>query len=393
MRKVYCDHAATTPVHPEVAKVVYESLLHNWGNPSSIHSFGRQARKAVELARDQVAGLIGARSSEIFFTSGGTEADNWALRGALLTNRDRGNHIVITPFEHKAVLAQAEAMTKEGFELSYVQVEPESGIVTPEALQAAMRPDTVMVSIMMVNNEIGTIQDLPALVQAAKAVNPKVIFHTDAVQAAGFVPIDVRALGVDLLTLSSHKIYGPKGVGALYVKKSGFKFGAITQGGSQERKMRTGTENEPGIIGFGLAAAIAKAELAERVAHMGALRDQFLDGVLQIEGVRLNGPDPRIESERRHPGNANISIDRIEGESMLLKLDMAGIAASSGSACSSGAISPSHVLLACGYDTARASASLRFSFGASNTEADVAYVIEQVKAAIEFLRSLVPGGH
>lgn len=392
MRKVYCDHAATTPVHPEVAKVVYESLLHNWGNPSSIHAFGRQARKALEVARDQVAALIGARSSELFFTSGGTEADNWALRGALLANRDRGNHIVITPFEHKAVLAQAEALTKEGFELSFVAVEPETGIVTPEALTKVMRPETVMVSIMMVNNEIGTIQDLPALVAAARAVSPKVIFHTDAVQAAGFVPIDVKALGVDLLTISSHKIYGPKGVGALYVKKSGFKFGAITQGGSQERKMRTGTENEPGIIGFGLAAEIAKAQLDQRAAHMRAMRDRFLDGALAIEGVRLNGPDPRVHPERRHPGNANISIERIEGESMLLKLDMAGIAASSGSACSSGAISPSHVLLACGYDTARASASLRFSFGASNTSEDVDYVIEQVRQAIQFLRSLVPGG-
>lgn len=392
MRKVYCDHAATTPVHPEVAKAVYESLLHNWGNPSSIHAFGRQARKALEVARDQVAGLIGARSSEIFFTSGGTEADNWALRGALLANRERGKHIVITPFEHKAVLSQAEALTKEGFELSYVDVEPETGIVTPAALTAVMRPDTVMVSIMMVNNEIGTIQDIPALVAAARAVSPKVIFHTDAVQAAGFVPIDVKALGVDLLTISSHKIYGPKGVGALYVKKGGFKFGAITQGGSQERKMRTGTENQPGIIGFGAAAEIAKAQFAERVAHMRALRDQFLEGALSIEGVRLNGPDPLVNPAIRHPGNANISIDRIEGESMLLKLDMAGIAASSGSACSSGAIHPSHVLLACGYDTARASASLRFSFGASNTPADIEYVVEQVRVAIQFLRSLVPGG-
>lgn len=392
MRKVYCDHAATTPVHPEVAKAVYESLLHNWGNPSSIHAFGRQARKALEVARDQVAGLIGARSSEIFFTSGGTEADNWALRGALLANRERGKHIVITPFEHKAVLSQAEALTKEGFELSYVDVEPETGIVTPAALTAVMRPDTVMVSIMMVNNEIGTIQDIPALVAAARAVSPKVIFHTDAVQAAGFVPIDVKALGVDLLTISSHKIYGPKGVGALYVKKGGFRFGAITQGGSQERKMRTGTENQPGIIGFGAAAEIAKAQFAERVAHMRALRDQFLEGALSIEGVRLNGPDPLVNPAIRHPGNANISIDRIEGESMLLKLDMAGIAASSGSACSSGAIHPSHVLLACGYDTARASASLRFSFGASNTPADIEYVVEQVRVAIQFLRSLVPGG-
>jgi cysteine desulfurase len=391
LRKVYCDHAATTPVHPEVAKVVYESLLQNWGNPSSIHAWGRQARKALEAARDQVAALIGARSSEIFFTSGGTEADNWALRGVLYANRDRGNHMVISPFEHKAVLGMAEALTKEGFELSFVDVEPETGIVTPEALAKVIRPDTLLVSIMMVNNEVGTIQDLQALVEAARAVNPKVIFHTDAVQAAGSVPIDVKALGVDLLTISSHKIYGPKGVGALFVKKSGFKFGTLIQGGSQERKMRTGTENLPGIIGFGAAAQIAKEQLEERIGHMRALRDEFLAGVLAIEGVRLNGPDPHTNPERRHPGNANISVERIEGESMLLKLDMAGIAASSGSACSSGAISPSHVLLACGYNPERAAASLRFSFGAANTAEDIPYVVEQVKASIQFLRSLVPG--
>jgi cysteine desulfurase len=392
MRRVYCDHAATTPCHPEAAKAVYQMLMENWGNPSSIHAYGRRARKEVEEARERVAALIGARTSEIFFTSGGTEADNWALRGIMTTNREKGNHLVLSPFEHKAVLAQAEALQKEGFEISFVEIEPETGIVTPEALLKAMRPETVLISIMMVNNELGTIQDIAGLVKAAKEKDPKVLFHTDAVQAAGFVPIDVKQLGVDLMTISSHKIYGPKGVGALYVRKGGFKFGAITHGGAQERKMRTGTENAPGIVGFGVAAQIAKERMAERIAHMRALRDRFLQGVLQMEGVRLNGPDPFRFPERRHPGNANISIDRIEGEAMLLKLDMAGIAASSGSACSSGAISPSHVLLACGYDRERASASLRFSFGESNTEEDIDYVIEQVKSAIDFLRSLAPSG-
>ncbi|MFZ5826279.1 MAG: cysteine desulfurase family protein [Bacillota bacterium] len=389
MRKVYCDHAATTRCHPEVAKLMYEYLVNDFGNPSSIHAFGRRARKGVEEARQQVADLIGARATEIFFTSGGTEADNWALRGTLNANRAKGNHLILTPYEHHAVLDMAEALGREGYEVTLLDLEPETGIVTKEALLKAMRPETVLISIMMVNNEIGTIQDIAGLCAAAKEQDPKVIFHTDAVQAAGYVDLDVKRLGVDMLTLSSHKIYGPKGIGALYVKK-GFRFSSLQVGGGQERKMRAGTENVPGVIGFGKAAELARKELSRRAEHARQMRDLFLQGVLELEGVRLNGIDPFQYPEQRHPGNANVSVERIEGEAMLLRLDMAGIAASSGSACTSGSLEPSHVLMAVGCTRETAQSSLRFSFGEENTPEDVAYVVAEFKKSVEFLRKLAP---
>jgi cysteine desulfurase len=391
MRKVYCDHSATTRCHPEVAKLIYEYLVNDFGNPSSIHAFGRKARKGVEEARQQVAELIGAKSPEIFFTSGGTEADNWALRGALSANRAKGNHLILTPYEHHAVLDMAERLRTEGYEITLLDLEPGTGVVTPEALLAAMRPDTVMISIMMVNNEIGTIQDIAGLCAAAKAQDPAVIFHTDAVQAAGYLPLDVKALGVDLMTVSSHKIYGPKGVGALYVRK-GFRFGQGQLGGGQERKMRAGTENVPGIVGFGLAAELAKRGLEQRVAHARAIRDRFLKGVLALDGVQLNGFDPFVEPKRRHPGNANVSVEGIEGEAMLLRLDMAGIAASSGSACTSGSLEPSHVLLAVGCSRDLAQSSLRFSFGDENTDEEIDYVVAEFAKSVEFLRRLAAPG-
>ncbi len=391
MRKVYCDHAATTRCHPEVAKLMYEYLVNEFGNPSSIHAFGRRVRKGVEEARAQVAALIGARPSEIFFTSGGTEADNWALRGTLYANRSRGKHLILTPFEHHAVLDVAEALGREGFEVTFVEPEPETGIIRKEKLLEAMREDTVLISIMCVNNEIGTIQDIKGLCAAAKEKNPKVVFHTDAVQAAGIIPVDVKDLGVDLMTISSHKIYGPKGVGALYVKK-GFRFQPLQLGGGQERKMRSGTENVPGIIGFGKAAELAKQELTQRAEHARRMRDRFLEGVLKLEGVRLNGIDPFKHPELRHPGIANVSVQNIEGEAMLLRLDMAGIAASSGSACTSGSLEPSHVLLAVGCPREVAQGSLRFSFGQENTEEDVDYVIAEFTKSVEFLRKLAPTG-
>lgn len=370
---------------------MYEYLVEEFGNPSSIHAFGRRARKGVEEARAQVADLIGARATEIFFTSGGTEADNWALRGTLYANRARGNHVILTPFEHHAVLDQGEALAREGFEVTLVDLEPGTGIVTPEALVRAMRPDTVLISLMFVNNEIGTIQDIKALCAAAKAKDPNVIFHTDAVQAAGMVPIDVRELGVDLMTVSGHKIYGPKGVGALYVKK-GFRFQPLQVGGGQERKMRSGTENVPGIIGFGKAAELARQQLHDRIAHARRIRDEFLRGVLAIPGVRLNGIDPFTDPDRRHPGNANVSVEHIEGEAMLLRLDMAGIAASSGSACTSGSLEPSHVLMAVGCSREVAQGSLRFSFGQENTPEDVDYVVAEFAKSVNFLRQLAPTG-
>lgn len=391
MRKVYCDHSATTRCHPEAAKLVYEYLVNEFGNASSIHAFGRRVRKAVEEARQQVADLIGARAPEVFFTSGGTEADNWALRGTLYANRARGNHLILTPFEHHAILDQARALEREGFAVTILPVEPGTGIVKEEDLVAAIRPDTVLVSIMLVNNEIGTVQDIRGLCAAAKAKNPQVVFHSDAVQAAGSVPIDVKALGVDLLTISSHKIYGPKGVGALYVKR-GFRFQPIQIGGGQERKMRAGTENAPGIIGFGKAAELTRLQLEERMAHARTMRDRFLKGVLAMEGVVLNGIDPFAHPELRSPGNANVSVDQIEGEALLLRLDMAGIAASSGSACTAGALEPSHVLLAIGCPAEVAEGSLRFSFGQENTEEDIDYVIAEFAKSIAFLRKLAPTG-
>lgn len=391
MRRVYCDHAATTRCHPDVAKLIYEYLVNEFGNPSSIHAFGRRARKGVEEARQQVADLIGARATEIFFTSGGTEADNWALRGTVYANRARGNHIILTPFEHHAVLDQAEALEREGFAVTLLPLEPETGAVTVEALEAAIRPETVLISIMYVNNEVGTVQDIKGLCAAAKAKNPGVVFHTDAVQAASIIPVNVKDLGVDLMTVSGHKIYGPKGVGALYVKK-GFRFQAMQVGGGQERKMRSGTENVPGIIGFGAAAALAVRELDARASHARRMRDRFLAGVLAMPGVRLNGVDPAVAPERRHPGNANVSVEHIEGEAMLLRLDMAGVAASSGSACTSGSLEPSHVLLAMGCSRQIAQGSLRFSFGQENTEEDIDYVIAEFKKSVEFLRKLAPTG-
>lgn len=391
MRKVYCDHAATTRCHPDVAKLMYEYLVNDFGNPSSVHGFGRRARKGVEEARQQVADLINARPAEIFFTSGGTESDNWALRGTLYANRAKGNHLILSPYEHHAVLDMAESLEREGFAVTLLDLEPETGIVTREALLKAMRPETVLISIMMVNNEIGTIQDIAGLCAAAKEKDPKVIFHTDAVQGAGYLPLDVKQLGVDLLTLSAHKIYGPKGVGALYVKK-GFRFGTLQVGGGQERKMRAGTENVPGIIGFGKASALARQELDRRVAHAREMRDRFLRGVLALDGVRLNGIDPFEHPAKRHPGNANVSVERIEGEAMLLRLDMVGIAASSGSACTSGSLEPSHVLMAVGCSRETAQSSLRFSFGEENTAEDVDYVIAEFKKSVEFLWRLAPTG-
>lgn len=371
--------------------MVYEYLVNEFGNPSSIHAFGRRTRKAVEEARQQVADLIGARATEIFFTSGGTEADNWALRGTLYANRAHGNHLILTPYEHHAVLDQAEALAREGFEITLLPLEPGTGAVTEAALREAIRPSTVLISIMHVNNEIGTIQDIKALCAAAKAQNPKVVFHTDGVQSAGSIAVNVKDLGVDMMTISSHKLYGPKGVGALYVKK-GFRFQPLQIGGGQERKMRSGTENLPGIAGFGKAAELARRELPERMAHARAMRDRFLEGVLAISGVTLNGIDPRLHPERRHPGNANISVEHIEGEAMLLRLDMSGIAASSGSACSSGALEPSHVLLAIGCTREQAQGSLRFSFGQENTAEDIDYVLAEFRKSVDFLRQLAPTG-
>ncbi len=390
MRRVYADHAATTRVHPEVAQAMLQALNEDFGNPSSLHAYGRSGRKAVEMAREQVAVLIGARPAELFFTSGGTEADNWALRGVAWANRARGNHIITTAVEHHAVLDCADALEREGFSVTRLPVAPGTGYVDPAAVVAALRPETILVSVMLVNNEIGTVMDVGAVCAAVKAAAPGVVVHTDAVQAVGSMPVNVHDLGVDLLSLSAHKIYGPKGVGALYVRK-GFRFTGLLQGGGQERRLRPGTENVPGIIGFGKAAELARRELAGRIEHARTLRDRFARGVLaQIPGVTVNGPDPFTAGDHRQPGNLNICVENVFAETMLLRLDMKGVACSAGSACTAGATEPSHVVLAVGVPTELAHTSLRFSFGQANTEDDIDYLLAVFPEVVRSLRAMSP---
>ncbi|MFO7173468.1 MAG: cysteine desulfurase family protein [Bacillota bacterium] len=387
MRRVYADHAATTPVHPRVAEAMVAAMQAEIGNPSSVHGFGRAARRLVEEARARVAALIGASPQEIFFTSGGTEADNWALRGTLMANRARGRHLVVSAIEHHAVLDCAAALEREGWEVTYLPVDS-LGRVREEDLLAALRPDTVLVSIMHTNNEVGTVQDIPRLCALVKERDPNIVFHTDAVQAAGILPLDVKALGVDLLTISAHKIYGPKGVGALYARQ-GFRFAPILFGGGQERKMRPGTENLPGIVGFGVAAEIAREELPRRAEHARRLRDRFLKGVLErIPGVRVSGPNPLEDTVPCHPGIANIAVQGVESEALLLALDLQGVAASSGSACTAGSLEPSHVIRALGLPPEYAAGAMRFSFGEANTEEDIDYLLEVLPQAVAQVRGV-----
>jgi cysteine desulfurase len=387
MRRVYLDHAATTPVHPEVLEEMLPYLKEEFGNPSSIYSWGREAKAAVEKARTRLANLLGADPAEIVFTSGGTEADNFALRGVAAANRQRGNHIITTKIEHHAILHTAEQLEKEGFRVTYLPVDKD-GLVRPEDLEEALTPDTILVSIMFANNEIGTIEPIAELARIAKSKG--VIFHTDAVQAVGNVPINVKELGVDLLSLSGHKIYGPKGVGALYIRR-GTRIEPLILGGAQERKWRAGTENVPGIVGLGKAAELAVRELPQRIKHLTQLRDLLIEGIMEkIDHVRLNG-----HRTQRLPGNANFCFEFVEGESLLLNLDLAGIAASSGSACTSGSLEPSHVLTALGIPPEIAHGSLRLTLGRNNTREDVEYVLSVLPDIVAKLRAmspLTPGG-
>lgn len=383
IQAIYMDHSATTPVDPEVAALMQEYMLKTYGNPSSIHSFGRDARKAVEAARDDVAALVGAAESrEIIFTSGGTEADNLALIGAAQANRRRGNHIITSRIEHHAVLHTCEWLEKQGFQVTYLDVDAH-GIVHPEILAGAMTAETILVSIMCANNEVGTLQPIKEL--AAIARERGALFHTDAVQAVGNIPVDVNSLGVDLLSLSAHKIYGPKGAGALYVRR-GTRIHAVTHGGSHERRLRPGTENVPGIVGLGKAAELAARELDQRADHVRPLRDRLIKGIQErIPEVRLNGhPTERL------PNNVNISFLYVEGESILLNLDMKGIAASSGSACTSGSLEPSHVLTAMGIPHEITHGSVRFSLGRQNDAGQVDYVIDVLGETIPKLRAMSP---
>jgi len=382
MKTIYLDHAATTPVHPRVLERMLPYLKDQYGNPSSVYRLGREAKKAIEDAREKVAQLIGAEPREIVFTSGGTESDNIALQGVARANRARGRHIITSSIEHHAILHTAEALEKEGFEVTYLPVD-KYGLVSIADLEAAIREDTILISIMYANNEVGTIQPIREIGRVAREHG--IIFHTDAVQAVGYVPIDVNRDNIDLLSLSGHKLYGPKGIGALYIRK-GTRRAPLMGGGSQERKWRPGTENVPGIVGLGEAAALTGENMEERAGKLRRLRDMLIEGVLErIDHVRLNG-----HPQQRLPGNAHFAFEFIEGESLLLNLDLEGIAASSGSACTSGSLEPSHVLLAMGIPHEIAHGSLRLTLGEDNTEEDIKRVLEVLPPIVQKLRDMSP---
>jgi len=381
-RRIYLDHAATTPFHPEVTEAMLPYLGERFGNPSSIYSEGREARKAVEAARSQVAEAIGADPAEIFFTSGGTEADNLAVIGTARANRERGDHIVTTVIEHHAVLEPCHYLENEGFKATYLPVNG-AGLVDPQELREAITPSTLLVSVMYANNEVGTIQPIEEISAICRETG--VYLHTDAVQALGALDVDVNRLGVDMLSVSAHKLYGPKGTGCLYVRK-GTKLQSIILGGGQEKRMRSGTENVAGIVGFGAAMRLAAREWEQRSGHVRPLRDRLIDGILErIPYTRLNG-----DRELRLPNNVNVLFDFIEGEAICLKLDFQGIAASTGSACSSESGEASHVLLALGIPQEEAHGSLRLTLGRENTAEDVEYVLEKLPAIIEELRRMSP---
>ncbi len=382
IRYVYLDHAATTPPHPEVAKAMQPYLEEKFGNPSALYAIGRETREAIEDSRKKIASLIGASTDEIYFTSGGSESDNMALAGALIANKDSGNHIVTTEIEHHAVLATAQFLSNHGYEATFVGVDSKA-LVDPEAIKKAIKTGTVLVSVMQANNEVGTIEPLREIAEVCREAG--VCLHTDAVQTVGNIPVDVDELGVDLLSMSGHKLYGPKGVGAIYIRK-GTRISRFIHGGEQERGMRAGTENIAGIVGLGVAAEMAAAEMDVKVERISALRDRLIEGLAgSTEDIYLNG-----HPQKRLPNNAHFSVRFIEGEAVCLQLDTFGIFASTGSACSSEALEPSHVLLAMGVPPRDAQGSVRFSLGRATTEEDVDYVIEKFPPVVARLRSMSP---
>lgn len=381
-RLIYVDNSATTPISKEVLDAMMPWLTEGYGNASSIYSKGREAGWALKGAREQIASVLGAQPNEIYFTSGGSESDNWAIKGAAATMAKRGKkHIITSAFEHHAVLHSCAALEKQGFEVTYVPVH-ENGIVRVEDIEAAIRPDTGLVTIMYANNEIGTVQPIKEI--GALCRKHKIWFHTDAVQAFGHVPINVEEQNIDMLSVSGHKIHAQKGVGLLYVKK-GVVLPNLIDGGAQERGKRAGTENIAGIVGLAKAMEIASQNIEERGERTKVLRDKLIDNILKIDRTRLNG-----DREQRLPGNVNISIEGIEGESLLLSLDMYGICASSGSACTSGSLDPSHVLLAIGLCHEVAHGSLRISLSDENTMEDVDRILEVLPGIVERLRSMSP---
>jgi cysteine desulfurase len=382
MKRIYLDNAATTALSPKVLEAMMPYLTEIYGNASSPHSFGQEARRGVEAARDKVAAALGADPGEIIFTGCGTESDNTALFGVAEKYKNKGNHIITTNVEHHAILHTCDALARRGYEITYLPVD-EYGLVTPEQVAAAITDKTILVSIMFANNEVGTILPIPEI---AKVCHEKgVLFHTDAVQAVGHVPVNVKEMGIDMLSLSAHKFHGPKGVGALYLKK-GIRLPSYIVGGEQEKGRRAGTENVAGIVGLGTAIELAVANIAESAARMTRLRDKLINGILTtIPEVKLNG-----HPTKRLPNNANVSIKFIEGESILLMLDMNGIAASSGSACTSGSLDPSHVLLAMGLTHEVAHGSVRLTLGDETTEEEIDYVLRTLPEVAKKLRFMSP---
>ena len=381
-KRIYVDHAATTPMRREVLDAMIPYFTESFGNASTVYQEGRAAKKAVSEAREAVAKAIGANTDEVFFTGSGTEADNWAIRGVAYANKAKGNHIITSAVEHHAVLHTCQSLEKEGFTVTYLPVD-EFGMVSPEDVKNAISDKTILVTIMTANNEIGTIMPIEEIGKITREKG--VFFHTDAVQAMGMMEIDVEKMGVDLLSMTGHKFYGPKGSGALYIRK-GVKVKPFITGGAQEKNKRAGTENVASIVGLAKAISLATAERCEKVPKLEKMRDRFIDRVLEeIPYTRLNG-----HRTKRLAGNANISFEFIEGESLLLMLDMQGISASSGSACTSGSLDPSHVLLAIGLKHEVAHGSLRVSFGESNTMDDVDRIVESLKTIVSRLREMSP---
>lgn len=383
MKTVYMDYAATTYVKPEVLEEMMPYFTEKFGNPSSFYGISRETKMAIDKARGQVAKALNCDMNEVYFTGGGSESDNWAIKGIASAHRKKGNHIITTKIEHHAVLHTCEYLEKNGFEVTYLDVN-EEGFIDLKQLESAITDKTILVSIMFANNEIGTIQPIKEI--GAICREKKVLFHTDAVQAIGSVPVDVKEMNIDLLSLAGHKLYGPKGIGALYIRK-GVRIDNLIHGGGQERGRRAGTENIPGVVGLGKAIEIATENIEENRARLTVLRDKLIDGILErIPYARLNGP----RGDKRLPGNSNISFEFIEGESILLSLDFEGICASSGSACTSGSLDPSHVLLAIGLPHEKAHGSLRTTLGAASTEEDVEKLLNELPPIIERLRNMSP---
>lgn len=384
MRQIYLDNSATTNVDERVLQKMLPYLTQNYGNANSQHSFGRIASEGVDWARDTIASLINAKSSEIYFTSGGTEADNWAVKGTAEAHKDKGNHIIISAIEHHAMLESVKELEKQGFRITLAPVD-EFGSIDLEFIKNNVTKDTILVSCMLANNEVGTIEPIKELVQIVKGINKSTVVHTDAVQAMSSIRVDVADLGVDLMTFSSHKFHGPKGVGVLYIK-NGLKLSKLIVGGHQERTRRGGTTNVAGVVGMAEALRLTNLEMDRDNQHIKALRDHFIKRVeKEIPYVRLNGH--RIN---RVVSNANFSFEFIEGESILFRLDLSGIAVSSGSACSSGSLDPSHVLLAIGVPIEIAHGSIRFSFGRDNTLEETDYVVDTLKKIVDDLRQMSP---